>query len=84
MKNVKQRVLLRKQHFSWSKLKRDLPLYIMLLLPMIYIIIFKYAPMAGASIAFKKYNIFKGIRESPWIGFDHFVEAFQAGEFIMT
>lgn len=81
MKNEKQRVSLRKPGFSWPKLKRDIPLYTMLLLPMIYIIIFKYAPMAGATVAFKKYNIFEGIRESPWIGFAHFKEAFQATEF---
>lgn len=53
----------------------------MLAIPMIYIIIFKYVPMAGMAVAFKKYNIFKGVWASPWIGLDNFKEAFKAAEF---
>ena len=32
-------------------------------------------------VAFKKYNIFKGIWESPWVGFKYFKEAFGSSEF---
>jgi putative aldouronate transport system permease protein len=46
-----------------------------ILLPMLYIIIFKYIPMYGALIAFKDFNVIKGIWGSPWVGFKHF-EAF--------
>lgn len=66
---------------KWSRVKRNIPLYIMLAIPMIYIIIFKYVPMAGMTVAFKKYNIFKGVWASPWIGLDNFKEAFKAAEF---
>lgn len=71
----------KEQKMNWTRFKRDIPLYIMLAIPMIYIIIFKYVPMWDAQIAFKKYNIFKGVTDSPWVGFQWFREAFAAGEF---
>jgi len=47
-------------------------IYLMLLLPMAYFIIFKYAPMYGLQLAFKEYMLNKGITGSPWIGLEHF------------
>ena len=64
-----------------SRIKRNIPLYIMLIIPMVYILLFKYVPMLGTVVAFKKYNIFKGIIASDWVGFKHFKEAFAAREF---
>ncbi len=45
-------------------------LYVMLLPVLLYYIIFKYVPMYGITMAFKDYNVFKGVFESPWCGFD--------------
>ena len=42
-------------------LKRDWRLYVMLVLPVAYYAIFKYIPMYGVTIAFRDYNLFKGI-----------------------
>lgn len=56
-------------------------LYLMLLLPVIYLILFCYKPMLGVIVAFKKFNMFAGIWDSPWIGFAHFQEAFTSKEF---
>ena len=39
----------------------------MLLIPVIYMILFKYKPMLGVVVAFKKFNIYQGIWDSPWI-----------------
>ncbi|MBT3273793.1 MAG: sugar ABC transporter permease [Spirochaetales bacterium] len=47
-------------------------LYLYLVIPMIYIIIFKYVPMYGVIIAFKEYRPRAGIWGSPWIGLSHF------------
>ena len=69
------------QQTGWKYFKRNLPIYIMLIIPMAYVAIFSYAPMAGLVLAFKKYNIFQGIWESPWVGFQYFKEAFAAKEF---
>ncbi|ANS77127.1 sugar ABC transporter permease [Paenibacillus yonginensis] len=40
--------------------------------PILFFIIFKYYPMANAVLAFKDYNVTKGIWGSPWIGFKNF------------
>lgn len=51
---------------------KNYQLYLIFLIPFIYLMVFKYYPMLGAQIAFKKYRITQGIWGSPWIGFDHF------------
>ena len=43
------------------------PLYLMLLPGIIYFLVYKYAPMYGLVIAFKKFSIKKGILGSPWV-----------------
>ncbi len=62
-------------------LNRDKYLYLLLILPVAYFIIFKYAPMYGIVIAFKEYNIFQGVFASPWIGLDAFKEVFRNDDF---
>ena len=61
-------------HFNRLKrsLQKNAMQYLLLLLPITYIIVFKYVPMYGAQIAFRDYRITKGIWESPWVGFKHF------------
>lgn len=51
-------------------------LYLMLLLPLAYIIIFCYVPMGGIAIAFKDYSFKKGIMGSDWVGMKYFKEFF--------
>ncbi|MBM7583370.1 multiple sugar transport system permease protein/putative aldouronate transport system permease protein [Caldicoprobacter guelmensis] len=56
-------------------------LYVLFLLPLIYIITFKYVPMYGAQIAFRDYRFTEGIVNSPWVGFKHFERFFRSHEF---
>ena len=65
-----------------SKILRNWQLYLLILLPFIHVLIFKYFPMYGAQIAFKKFNAAKGIWGSPWIGFTHFIRFFGSYDFI--
>ncbi len=53
-------------------------LYLMLVPVIAYYVIFKYIPMYGITIAFKNYNIFKGIFDSPWCGFEIFEKIFRS------
>lgn len=54
----------------------------MLLMVVAWYCIFCYAPMYGAIIAFKDYSIGRGIFNSPWVGFKHFVSFFHDINFI--
>jgi putative aldouronate transport system permease protein len=60
---------------------RSWQLYVFLLIPLIYILIFCYYPMAGAQIAFKKYNMTKGIWGSDCVGLDNFQRFFASYQF---
>lgn len=56
-------------------------LYAMMLPGLIYYFIFHYLPMGGLLIAFKDYNLFKGIWGSSWIGLENFRILFQTDDF---
>lgn len=58
-------------------LKQNIPLYIMFVPIILFFFIFKYYPMTGLVIAFKKYSFIKGIWGSPWAGLDNFKMIFQ-------
>ena len=47
-------------------LKRYGALYLMLLIPLIYFIVFKYVPMAGNVLAFRRYQPGKGMFGTTW------------------
>lgn len=65
-----------------QKAKKDnWQLYLMLVLPVTYFLLFKYLPMIGTVAAFKEYNIFQGIWKSEWVGLAYFKEAFASREF---
>ncbi|MCL2277666.1 MAG: sugar ABC transporter permease, partial [Treponema sp.] len=44
-----------------SYVKRSWMLYLMLLLPIAFFVIFRYVPMTNIVIAFKNYNMFQGV-----------------------
>ena len=56
-------------------------LYVFLLLPVAYILIFAYWPMFGLQIAFKKFSIVTGVWDSPWVGLKNFTKFFNAYQF---
>jgi putative aldouronate transport system permease protein len=56
----------------WRWLIRDWQLYLMLMLPVLYYFLFKYMPMYGTLIAFKKYSAKRGIWGSDWVGLMNF------------
>lgn len=73
-----------KRNIIKKRVKRYWQLYLLILLPMIYLIIFKYIPMFGVQIAFKDYNFAKGIWGSEWVGFKHINQFFSSPNFSLT
>lgn len=67
--------------FVVDELKRRWQLYLMLVLPLTYLIIFAYIPMGGVIIAFKDYSIRGGIWGSDWVGLKHFLNFFNTPDF---
>jgi ABC-type polysaccharide transport system permease subunit len=60
---------------------RHWQLYLLVLPPIIYIIVFRYVPLYGIVIAFKNYRITQTIAESQWVGFSHFRTFFASYQF---
>ncbi len=58
------------------------PFYLMLVPALLYFLIFRYIPLAGSVIAFKDYNIFKGIIASDWVGLQWFHQLFTFPKFV--
>ena len=56
-------------------------LYLMLVIPIVITIIYKYIPMYGIQIAFRNYNPGLGITGSPWAGWKWFERFFRAPTF---
>jgi putative aldouronate transport system permease protein len=64
---------------TWKRIRQSWQLYAMLFLPLLWLAVFAYAPMYGAQIAFRDYNVSAGISGSPWAGlkyFDRFVNSY--------
>jgi putative aldouronate transport system permease protein len=64
--------------------QRTWMLYLMLLLPMAFFVVFRYVPMTNIVIAFKDYNIFRGVWASPWVGGKWFDQAFRSRDFYLA
>ena len=60
------------------RIRKSLPYYVMMLIPLAYLLIFRYYPMLGIQIAFKKYKAKLGIWGSPWVGMKYFQDFFSS------
>lgn len=67
---------LEKRKKTPSKIRRQLPLVVMLLPAVILVLIYSYGSMVGTVIAFQKFNMAKGLFGSKWIGFENFRNLF--------
>lgn len=84
MKKQKAAVPQRKTSFG-VYMKRYWQLYALLLLPLVYLLVFKYIPMVYIQIAFKKYSIVESIWKLPLAanhGFEYFIKAFNNKDFL--
>lgn len=69
------------RHPLWRRVMSKYEFYIMLAIPMIWYVVFKYVPMYGIQIAFKDFSASRGIMASPWAGLKHFERFFESSYF---
>ncbi|SHL26359.1 putative aldouronate transport system permease protein [Anaerocolumna jejuensis DSM 15929] len=62
------------------KMKRYIPLYLMMFPGLLYFFINNYIPMAGITIAFRNYNVKKGLFGSDFIGLRNFGFLFKSDD----
>ena len=74
-----------KKNKTWKKVRRAIPLYIIVLPGFLYLLVNNYIPMSGIIIAFKNLNFSKGILKSDWAGFSNFEYLFKTPDaFLIT
>ena len=54
------------------RIVRNWQMYVFLFLPLLYLFIFCYYPMLGLQLAFKEFDMGKGMWGSPWVGLSQF------------
>lgn len=62
-------------------IRRYKVMYLLLIPGLAYFTIFKYVPMLGLILAFKKYNVVLGFWDSPWVGLANFAQFFNGAYF---
>ena len=65
------------------KIKKSLPLYLLLLPAIVYVFVFNYMPMYGAQIAFRNFSVKKGILGSDWVGLKYFAKFITYPKFLL-
>ncbi|WP_051235788.1 ABC transporter permease [Paenibacillus pinihumi] len=66
-----------------KRIRKHWQLYFLVAIPLVFLITFKYVPMAGVIIAFKDYSVVKGIYGSEWAGLKYFQYFFDSPNFAL-
>lgn len=85
MENLETNVRLYGRLSVMKRIKKEITsryqLYLLVLFPFAYIVVFHYIPIYGLQIAFKDFIATKGITGSPWVGLKHFEHFFTSPSF---
>jgi putative aldouronate transport system permease protein len=69
------------QKSLWSRFKANRWLFLLALPGILYFLLFRYLPMWGLLIAFKRFSPALGMWGSPWVGFKNFTDFFGSSNF---
>lgn len=70
--------------------RKNYGLYLMSLPGLMFLIVYKFVPLYGLTLAFKDFNLFNGdtllqsIVQSPWVGLKHFEKIFREPQFLQV
>lgn len=80
MKNAdlitEKEINIKKKKLTWKNLKKQWVLIAMSFPFVVWVIIFKYLPLFGWSMAFQNYKPQLSFFEQDWVGFKHFIDLF--------
>lgn len=76
--NVQKNIWIR----LWRNFLRSWQLYLLLALPLAWLIVFQYYPMYGAQIAFRDFLPGDSIWKAQWVGMENFQRFFQSAMFM--
>lgn len=79
--NSKPAASLRNRRKFLGFIEKDWQLYLLLLLPILFVFVFKYAAYPGMRMAFMDYKPAKGYDGSAWVGFETFAKIFKDKDF---
>ena len=65
----------------WNRIRVNWPVYLFILPGFLWFVVFHYLPILGNVIAWKDYSVFKGIQDSPWVGWQNFADIFTDPDF---
>ena len=68
---------------AWKRVRRNWQLYVLLALPLAWLLVFCYYPMYGAQIAFRDFLPGDTMWNSPWVGLEQFRRFFQSPMFVV-
>ena len=66
---------------SLALIRKNHDLYLLLIPGLVFVILIRYVPMYGLITAFQDYNIYRGVMESPFVGFKHYINLFGSPKF---
>lgn len=66
----------------WRRIRRSWQLYLLMALPLAWLIIFQYYPMYGAQIAFRNFLPGDSMWKAEWVGLENFRRFFQSPMFL--
>jgi len=79
--NHSSKISKKKSHPLYYYMKRDWQLYLLILIPLTCVILFKYAAYPGLRMAFMNFKPALGYEGSQWVGFGTFIKIFKDAEF---
>jgi len=77
----KQALSKRNRRLTIKNAKLNYQLYLFMLVPFVWLILFEYVPLYGIQMAFRNFNPVHGISGSEWVGLDNFVRFFNSWQF---
>lgn len=66
----------------WKRIKRSWQVYVLILLPLIWFLMFEYYPLVWLRMSFYDFSLYRGWEGSEFVGFENFAKLFAKRNFL--